>query len=63
MLVVLSVALVHYLLLVVVHVLQEDLMAVGYHPLSDQLEVLDPQLEQVPILLVVVQPMELKQDE
>ena len=52
-LVALPVVLVHYLLLVVVHVLQEDLLTVGYHPPSDQSEVLDPQLEQVPILLVV----------
>ena len=57
----LQLMLVHYLLLVVVHVLQEDLLTVGYHPLSDQSEVLDPQLKQVPILLVVVRPMELKQ--
>ena len=56
-------ALVHCLLMVVVHVPQEDLMAVGYHPLSDQSEVVDPQLEQVPILLVEVQPVELKQVE
>ena len=63
-LVALQVVLVHYLLLVVVHVPQEYLMAVlGYHPLSDQSEALDPQLKQVPILLFVVQPMELKQVE
>ena len=57
----LQVVLVHYLLLVVVHVPQEDLLTVGYHPPSDQSEVLDPQLKQVPILLVVVRPMELQQ--
>ena len=60
-LVALQVELVHCLLLVVVHVPQEDPMAVGYHPLSDQSEALDPQLKQVPILLVVVLPMELQQ--
>ncbi len=54
---------VHCLLMALVHVPQEDLMAVGYHPLSDQSEVLEPQLEQVPILLVVVQQVELKQVE
>ena len=52
---------VHYLLVVVEHVPQEDLMAVRCHPLSDLSEVLDLQLKQVPILLVVVQPMELEQ--